>query len=201
MGDSLSDLEKELADKGAPTDFVKLGQKHSPLEALVNGGASGQQFTDILLDYLPKVDASSKEMIARALTVKGNTKATKPLLSLFRDKTLSDTNRWAVGNALSVINDKASYEEVFEICKQRSLGTSRQMLLDLVAKLKTEEAFQLLIALLKDKTVVTHAISALAKFGDTRAISFIEAVDEDNNSYIRKTKAKAVETLKKKHGM
>jgi hypothetical protein len=111
-------LEKELASKGAPTDFVKLGQKHSPLEALVNGGASGRQFTDVLLDYLPKVDASSKEMIARALTIKGNSKATKPLLNLFRDTTLSDTNRWAVGNALGVINDKNSYADIISICKE-----------------------------------------------------------------------------------
>ena len=188
---SLDDLEEELASAGVPINYEHLGEALFPLDALINGPFSSKPYVNILLKYLATVDDEAKESIARALTENGNTKATEALLALFNPHTtMTELQLWAVGNALSVIDDKDSYQAVVEICKQKKFGIARQMLMGILAKIKTEESFQTLVECLPDPTVKGHAIEALGKFGDPRAIAFIEQTAVEKGKF--ETRAKLV---------
>jgi hypothetical protein len=66
---------------------------------------------------------------------------------------------------LSVIDDKASYPAIIEICKNPRYGSARQMLMGILAKSKCPEAYIVLVVCLDDKTVLGHAIKGLGKFG------------------------------------
>jgi HEAT repeat protein len=176
MTTSFEHINEELIQASAPTNYVHLGKVLTPLEAFVNG-LSSEGYTDILLRHLRTADYNTKEFIARALTRKGNFKATQPLLDLFYlDPSMSEYQLWAVANALNVINDPSSYEALLAICKDSSYGIARQMLFERVAKLKTQEAYDVLISCLDDPSVKWHVIGALGKMGDKRAIPILERV-------------------------
>ena len=192
-----ADLNRELADAGASTDYIHLGTLLSPLDALVNGSFSSKPYLNILIKYLAIDDSNTKEFIARALTEKGNREASRPLLKLFSDPSMSEDNLWAVGNALYVIDDKNTYPEIVELCRKRSLGSSRQMLLGTLARAKSEEAYQVLIDCLDDAAVRGHAIEALGRFGNPRAIEVLENLEVKKGLYEYKAKQTALKRLHK----
>jgi HEAT repeat protein len=111
---------------------------------------------------------------------------------------MRELNLWAVGNALRVINDKSSYNVIIDLCKNKTLGISRQMMLVLLSRSKTEEAFQTLIECLKEPKLKGHAIEALGKFGDKRAIDIIRNTDVEKGKYEFKAKQTALKRLQKK---
>lgn len=171
---TLDQLNHELAQAGVPAELSCFGTTLTPIETLVNRPVSAQPYVDILLKYLSISDNRTKEFIAIALTEKGLTAAAQPLLDLFQhDPTLQEPQRWVFGSALYVIDDPKSYPDILRICKDRKYRSSRAMLLHTLSKIRSEEAFNVLISSLNDPTVRADAIEALGEFGDPRAISYI----------------------------
>jgi len=153
--DLANQLNKELTKAGAPTEPSSFGTVLTQLETLVNRPVSAQPYIDILLTYLPNADNRTKEFIAIALTEKGLSPASKALLEMFKhDPTLEEPQRWVVGKALYTIDDPELYPEILAICKERKYQSSRGMLIHMLAKIKTEEAFNILIVSLDDPTVL-----------------------------------------------
>ena len=108
-------LNRELAAAGAHNNYQYLGQKLTPLEALVNGPFSAKPYVNILVKYLSRVAVKNKDMIIRALSEKGLYTATKPLLDLFDDPQMTELQLWTVGNALHVLDDTSSYEKIIHL--------------------------------------------------------------------------------------
>lgn len=195
MTTSFEHINEELKQAGAPTNYVHLGQVLTPLDAFVNG-LSSEGYAEILLRHLKTADYKTKEFIARALTRKGNRQATQPLLDLFYLKPpMSEYQLWAVANALNIINDPSSYESLLAICKDSNYGIARQMLFERVAKLKTQEAYDVLISCLDDPSVKWHVIAALGKMGDKRAIPVLERIQVRPKGYEARVKEIALKRL------
>lgn len=175
------------------------GVAWTPIDILVNTNVSVNTYTKTLLEYLPVLKGNEQEMVVRALTEKGNKEAMPHFLKLLSKPTqLSDSCLWAIGNAIFVIDDSSSYPEIVALCSNEQIGMGRQMMLGTLAKVKTEKAYHVLIECLNDSSLKGHAIEALGKFGDTRAIDLLEKTEVDRGKYEYKAKQTAIKRLSKK---
>lgn len=189
-------LNKELREAGVP-DFVIMGEVKEPIDTLVNTNTSSYPYIEILAKYLSRLSGNSQEMVVRALSEKKNKKVAPNLLSLFLKRDgLTEHHLWAVGNALYVIDDKRTYPEIINLCKDKSLGKGRAKLLGILARIRSEEAFNILVDNLSDPEVRGDAIEALGRFGDARAIEIIESISVDKREYEFKAQATALKRLK-----
>lgn len=194
----LAELHQKLLNAGLPRVNSKFGYGElSPLDVFVSGGVSSVPYVDILLEYAPRLNKSDRVWLTRVFTVKGLKKAVPYLLSLFNEFDEGE-EFWAVGNALYVIDDKASYPSILSICKEVRYGSSRQMLMGTLARMKTREAYEVLLASLNDKTVRSHAIEAIGRFGDTTAIPILEGLEVEKGLFEYKAKNTALRRLYRK---
>ena len=73
-------------------------------------------------------------------------------------------DRWQIGSILYHIRSKKYIDDYLKIISESAYGRDRQMVVQLVGKLKIEAAVPILIELLEDESVRLHAISALSDF-------------------------------------
>lgn len=192
-------LNDKLNKLGVPNhEFLSV--KGNSVDTLVNTKWPRKPYAEILLEYFPKVSKNEQEMVVRALSVKGNNVASKPLLEMFRSKeAYSETFLWVVGDALSIINDKSSYPEILTICKNPKNGIARQMLfLKVLPRIKTDEAYRVLLNGLNDKDVRGHALDGLGKYGNIDAIDTIKGIEVEKGKNEYKAKERALKKLRKK---
>jgi HEAT repeat protein len=186
------DLNNELKHAGVP-EWEFMGQRGDPIDTLVNTKTSSHPYLEILIKYLPHLKGMELQMVVRSLTEKRNKKASIPLLSIFKDRNeLNEHTLWAVGNALYTIDDKRTYSDIIEICKDKSLGMARARLMGILSRIRTEETFQILLDNLEDQSVKGNVIEALGRFGDSRAISLLEKTKVDKTKYEFKAKKTAL---------
>ncbi|WP_299531231.1 hypothetical protein [Ulvibacterium sp.] len=200
MSPEYQKLNEELGELGIPNhEFGSF--TGVPIDSLVNSKISSKPYVDVLLKYLPKVEYREKDMIVRALSEKGIKRAAPYLTQMFRESdNYSESFLWSVGNALCEIDDKESYPEIIKICNNPSLGISRQMLfLKTLPKIKTVEAYEVLLEGLMDKSVRGHALDGLGKLGNTAAIDIIEKIKVEKGKYEFKAKERALKKLKRKN--
>lgn len=169
---------------------------------LVNTRESYEEVIPILIEMLAKVqDLGEVEGIARALTVKeAAPAAAQPLIAKFRhlinDRSRrAESVRWAIANALTVVANKDSTDDIIELLASPESGSSRQMLALALGKLKAEKAVPLLIELLKDEQVVGHAADALGKIKAQEARLPLEQLTSHPQTWIRKEVKKALERI------
>jgi hypothetical protein len=172
-----------------------------PVNTLVNGSFSAKPYQEILIRSLDwPMETRELEMVVRALTEKGMTTATDRLLMFFKDNAKRQASGllWAVGNALHTIAPHDHLTEVLTICQNCEWGRARQMLVLHLSRFKnTEQVFQTLISLLQDESVKGHALEALWRYGDSRAIPAIEATPVQVGLYEANAKNTALKRLKK----
>lgn len=189
-------LNIELIKAGVKTE-KSLTEDFDAVCTLVNTKSSAKPYQEILLSYLDKVNGNEQEMIVRALTEKGLKEVSRQLVKLFYiEKELNQGKLWAVGNALSVIDDKSTYNQILEICKNNKFGIARQMLMPTLRKINTEVSFRLLMDCLNDATVKGHALIELRKLCDPRALKTIENLQVRKGTLEEKEKKKAIAKLK-----
>ncbi len=193
-------LNIKLSNEGVPS-YKFLEEIGQPIDTLVNSRVSSKAYVDTLLEFLPKVEGNEKEMIVRALSEKGIKKAVPFLIEMFHEAdNYSELFLWVVGNALCEIDDKESYPDIIEICKNKRFGAARQMLfLRTLPKIKNDRAYEALLDGLEDNAVRGHALDGLGEFGNTAAISKIEKIEVEKGTYEYKAKERALKILKKKN--
>ncbi len=171
----------------------------NPVSMLVNTKTSALPFENIFLEYAPKLKDNELEIVIRCISEKGFSKSASFLISLFKESKMDISTHilWAAGNALSIINDKNTYDEIIKICQNKKFGSSRQMLISLLPRIKTDEAYNTLLKCLKDKEIRGHVIQALGKFGRVEAIEILEKLEVEKGKYEYKAKINALKKLKK----
>jgi hypothetical protein len=193
-------LEEELRARDSSGDFAH--NSGDPVDLLVNGGISAKPYQDILISYLDSaLPPNELQMVIRALSEKGVVQATGRLLCFFEDARFKayPSLLWAVGNAVHAIAGQNHLRKVLAVCRRDDLGGARQMLVLHLARFKdTDEVFQVLISLLDDETVRGHALEALWRYGDTRALSVIGVTPVRDGLYEAKAKATALRRLQRK---
>ena len=151
----------------------------------------------ILLRNLQEIDdENDKEFIVRCLGVKGFSEAVKPLIQEFY-KSNKLTFKWAIGNTLSLIEDKDSLPDLIRIVREKKHGIARQMIVHGLGSFKLENVKDVLIELLNDNDVVGHAISAMAKIGDAELVKYIEPFSNYKVKWVRNEADKAIKKLRK----
>ncbi|WP_299899769.1 hypothetical protein [uncultured Aquimarina sp.] len=189
-------LNRELLEARLETRAF-LNEETSPISILVNTKTSSKPYKEILIKYLDILKGNELEMVIRALSEKGM-KDVAPLLIkiLNNSENYPNLDLWAVGNAISVIDDSSTYDEVLKVCQSPKYGASRQMMMTTLRKMKTEESFKTLIISLQDDSIRGHAIDELRKWGDPRALMPIENVEVRKGLFEAKAKKKAIKKLK-----
>lgn len=191
-------LNIELRNAGVP-EYEFMGEKLDPISTLVNARISAKPFREILIKYLSLLNANELGMVVRALSEKGMKDVSQRLINIFNShEDYPKLNLWTVGNAISIIDDKTTYGEVLKICKYIKFGSSRQMLMTTLRKMKSEESFNSLIDSLDDESIRGHAINELKKWGDSRALQAIQKTNVRKGLFEEKAKKKAIEKLKAK---
>lgn len=185
-----SQLQLELAEAGVPTQLTRSIRGAqltltSPVDVLVNSGISTLPYEKILLKFAPYLRGGELEMVVRALGERGMKAAGLYLVSLFDDLQLSESESffWVVSSALHMIHDKRTYPKVLAIAAQSRFGAARQPLMGLLAEIRTDEAYEVLMACLNEDEIRGHAIEALGRFGRIDAIPALEAIQTDKRKY------------------
>ena len=187
------ELNKELIDAGL-TCGEFMDEKLSPISTLVNAKTSAKPYRLILTKYLHLLESKELEMVIRALSERGMKEVSEVFVKFFnKDKEIKGLDFWALGNALSIIDDKNGYSDIMKICKNPDFGRSRQMLMTSLRIIKTEDSYEILLDSLTDESIRGHAIEQLGKWGDKRALPIIEKLDVKKGLYESKVKNKAID--------
>ncbi len=149
----------------------------------------------ILLKYLGRFETKNfKEVIVRALGVKGFNDATSSLI----DEYYNSDNRfykWAIGNSISIILDERFEKEYIEIINDKTNGTSRQMFVLTLGKLRCIKAIDSLVKLLEDDDINGHVIMALGYFKNKELLDYIEPFLKNEQKWIRREAEKSIKKL------
>lgn len=163
---------------------------------------SGERYADaipILVKWLPRVEnIDLKFAIVSALCVPwAKLEAAQTLIAEFEqaEGPKSDSLKWAIANALSIIADDTQYEEVARLVKDRAHGKAREMLALALGRMTPELVADLLIALLSDEEVAGHAVIALGQIRDPRAAQAIAPFLAHEKAWIRKEAKKALKRI------
>ena len=197
-------LTNDLLMAGAPSTYsrnVKGAQLTStdPVSILVNCPVSARPYEEILLRHAPNLQGNELEMVVRSLCEKGMKEAGPFFVSLFESPVSpGDGVLWAAALGLVAVKDKRTFPGVIRICRQRRFDVDRTLLMGLLATIRTDETYELLICCLNQEDVRGHAIAALGRFGRPDAIPFIEAIDVVKGKYEQRAKASALKALRRK---
>lgn len=148
-----------------------------------------KEIIPILLRWLPLVDYDAlKDDIVRTLTVPWARRlATRPLIERYKqaDDPEGLGRKWVISNALEVLADDRVFDEIVELVRDESNGRGREMLTLALGKMKDPRAFDVLVGLLRDEVVFQHAIIALGRLKDARAVPHIRPFYDDQRTAVR----------------
>lgn len=203
MSGDYADLDVRLAAVGVPGSAKKGALVlRGPLQVLANTSFSARPFEDLLLEALPRLHGREREMVVRALTERGMKRAGPILVGLFREIWSADGSglAWVVGNAVSVIADRGTYDKVVQLCADASLGDSRQMLFSILPRMKSDEAYECALSAVGDPSVRAHAIEAIGRCGRVEALDVLRSLKTDPKLYEHKARATAIRRLDRLRG-
>jgi HEAT repeat protein len=181
------------------TEMKEAGVNAKGIEAKDLVAGDYRKAVPILLKWLPIVeDAYVKETIVRSLSVKyARPLATHVLLEEFhRASPEAELGlKWAIGNALSIVAEKADVDDLLAIVKNPVHGRAREMVVSALGGLKEPKAIPILVDLLNDEDVVGHAIKALGKLKAIEALPAIKKYLNHPNAWVRREVEMAIKKL------
>ncbi|HOA78529.1 MAG TPA: HEAT repeat domain-containing protein [Bacilli bacterium] len=151
----------------------------------------------VLLKHLKLLKSPQwKQIVVRSLGVRGFYDATETLLEEFHS---SDNNsyKWAIGATIDNIKDKRYEDEYIKIINDKKNGTSRQMFVLLLGRLKSAKAIDSFINLLDDEDINGHIIVAMKYYKNKDLIPYIEPFLNHEKAWIRREAKKAISKLEK----
>ncbi len=150
-----------------------------------------------LINWLKKATlVDDKILIVRSLGVKGYSEVSAVLLDEYK---ASDDNhyKWVIGNTIYNIKDKSIKASLIDIVLDKKNGTSRQMVILALGKMKIEESLPALLDLLKDNQELGHVISALGCFKKPELIEKIRPFVQHDKTLVRNEAKRAIKKLEK----
>ncbi|WP_156300410.1 HEAT repeat domain-containing protein [Streptobacillus canis] len=199
MGKNEMELIYKKERKELIEEVNKYGYNFNTTDDILKIGSKDKKIIPVLLKWIDKLsDPSDKSWIARCLTVKGYKEALPRLIMLFKElKIYPNSDRWAVGNAIGVIGNNEYIDEYLEIITDKTNGTDRQMIVNYMYRYKEERVKKILIELLEDEDVNSHAIYALGMFKDVSVIDKIKPFLQHNSILNRRLAKSAIKKLEK----
>jgi HEAT repeat protein len=198
----MSSAAPAAGEEAILAELAAAGYRVRSLAELRHSGARYRDVIPILLRWLPQVtDHKLKGEIVRALTVPwARPAATGLMIEEFRraDASVDPTGtglRWTIGNALEVLADDSSFDELAELARDRRYGKARQMVVLGLGRSKRPEAAEVLIGLAGDPEVDGHAVKALGRLRAPAARAVLETKCSDERAWVRREAKKALARL------
>ena len=118
-------------------------------------------------------------------------------MSIIKAKDLVDSfeEKWAIGNSISIILDKRFEQEYIDIINDSTNGTTRQMFVLTLGRLKCNKAIDSFINLLDDDEINGHIIIALGYFNNKDLIHYIEPFLKHEQKWIQREAEKSIKKL------
>lgn len=191
----MDEFERELAAVGViasgPWDLVNSRRPYpTAIPILIKWLASP------LSELPPSRRERFREGLVRALSVReARPAAAVALVNEFHRPGASDSYRWAVGNALSVVSDDSVADALLEIAEDREYGMARQMVVSALPRLSDSRVVPVLIELLRDPTVVRHALTAVARLRAREARSVVEELTHSPHSALSRAAQRTLARL------
>ncbi|WP_291125323.1 HEAT repeat domain-containing protein [Dysgonomonas sp. UBA7698] len=183
--------------------LLEVGFEVDSVYDLVNTTMSYPEAIQPLIEHLKNIqDVNIKEGIIRALTVKeAKGIANNPLFEEY-NKTNEIANsgiRWVIGNAFTVIIGAEDVDRILKIVSNKDNGMSRQMFVMALSKIKSrkQDIENVLIDLLDDDLVCSHAINTLGKLKSVKAKPLLLTLTEHSRPLVRKEVVKALKKIEK----
>jgi HEAT repeat protein len=155
----------------------------------------------LLIEWLPRIDnLAVKEMIARCLTWRYAKPHAAPVL-IQEFKRAPDFSEsiliWVIGSALEIVADDGVFEEIAELASNKRYGRGREMLARALGKMNDPRAEDVLLDLIDDEEICTHAMIGLKRLRCKRAIPKIKKYLDHPESYVRKLARQCMEVIPK----
>lgn len=180
----------KVDDEKIVKELLKTGIRVGGVYDLVNTSQKYPEAIPVLVELVQAdySDPRIREGVVRALTVKeAKGLANESLLKIYNETPYEGRSfHWAIGNAFSVIITERDVPQVLRIVRNREYGTSRQMFVVALGKIKSEEVENTIIELLDDDDVVLHAINALKKIKSVKARKKIENLVKNPRAIVRR---------------
>ena len=183
--------------------LLEVGIEVDSVYDLVNTSMSYPEAIHPLIEHLKNIqDVNIKEGIIRALTVKEAKGIANNILFEIYNKTNEIANsgiRWVIGNAFMVIIRDEDVDRILKIVSNKDNGMSRQMFVMALSKIKSrkQDIENVLIDLLDDDLVCSHAINTLGKLKSVKAEPLLLTLTEHSRPLVRKEAVKALKKIEK----
>lgn len=181
------------------SELKKVGISINDIYDLVNTDLSYPLAVPVLIELIKEdfEDIKDKQGVVRALAVKEAIGKASPVLIAEYNRVSKDFSsyRWAIGNTIYTTITEDDVESILPIIKNKENGMSRQMFVAALGKVKSEKAEDVLIELLDDEEVTSHAIEALGKMKSKKAREKIEKLAIHSKLLIRKGAQKALKKI------
>ena len=175
MASGAESLEADLEAHGIdPSDFGRFANRVVP-GVIEPSTFDAERATPVLLEWLPRVTGRTKHAVVGHLKTRAARGfAAGPLLAEFR-ATNDENLRWLIGDVLQAVATPDHHEEIVELAGRREFGSGRQMLVDMLWRIKTPESRAVLVESLDDPDVALHAGSALRRLiRNEEAVALLE---------------------------
>lgn len=203
--DAYYDVQRRAAEAAAEpilADLQAAGLRLESISELLNREIDYNAQIPILVEWIPRCgNLRVREVLVRALAVPAarKTAASATLLREFESAS-SSSYRWAVALALTGAARPEDADAVVSFFQDRRYGAGRQELARVIARLRPENALEVLLSALVDDDVAGHAVEALGYLGDPRARPHLVRMKAHATPWIRKEAAKAIRKLDKPSG-
>lgn len=170
-----------------PTDFGRFVNRVVP-GVIEPSTFDSDAATPVLLAWLPRItNRDVKGSIVAHLKTRAAKRIATP--ALIHEFLHSDNlgYKWQVGDTLQYVAHHSQFAELVELAADPSHGPARQMLVDMLWRVKTPRADQVLFDSLADPDVALAAQSALRRrLGNAQARPHIEPLLDHPAEYVRK---------------
>jgi hypothetical protein len=172
-------VREALRDAGIDsTDLSRFVNAPNPsIPGLAESTFDSRRAYPILLEWLPRVHAQKVvDTFASRIPESGKRSASaQALIAKYRERPT-----WQLGDAIARTMTPAEHGDVVQLCADATAGSERQMLVDSLWRIKTDEARSLIRDLLRDSSVARHAMySARRAFGNEEARAMIAPLGDD----------------------
>jgi hypothetical protein len=168
-----------LRDAGIdPTDLARFVNSPNPaIRGLEPSTFDSRRAYSVLVEWLPRVHSRPVvDTLASRIRESGKrSDSAQALIAKYREQP-----SWRLGDAIARTMTPTEHAEVVRLSADASAGDERQMLVYALWRVKTDEARSLIRDLVRDPSVVKHAMySARRAFGNEEARRLIEPLEDD----------------------
>ena len=190
-------MEMLPEEKNLLEEIRATGVEIDDIEELMHMDQNDKALVPIVVKYIKRFEETNyRELLVRALGVKGFTEASEVLLDEFyRSDDLH--YKWAIGNTISIIADPNIVSEMIEISLNKEHGAARGMIVHELGRFKDERIKDVLISLLDDEDVDGYALHSLKLLKDESTRKYAERFLDCDIDWIRKEAESMIRKLDK----